>query len=60
MRFSDTETIILMALNSFMTILFLLNFVFIIHNLYKYIYGLKIYRPLIVIFYMLINLSTIC
>ena len=60
MRFSDTETTILMALNSFMTSLFFVNFVFIIHNLYKYIYGLKIYRPLIVIFYMLITLSTIC
>ena len=37
-----------------------MNFIFIMHNLYKYIYGLKIYRTLIVIFYILITLSTAC
>ena len=40
--------------------LFLINLVFILHNMYRYIYGLKIYGSLIVIFYVLILVSTIC
>ena len=60
MQLSDAEKGVLLAINSFIASLFLLNFVFIIHNLYKYIYGLKIYRTLIVVFYFLITLSTIC
>ena len=40
--------------------LFLINLVFILHNMYRYVYGLKIYGSLIVIFYVLILVSTTC
>ena len=60
MQFTETELGILLALNCFITSLFIMNFVFILHNLYKYIYKLKIYRTLIVLFYILITLSTFC
>ena len=36
-----------------------LNLLFILHNIWKYVYGLKMKRPLIVIFYSLMFLTTV-
>ena len=35
-------------------IFFIITFGMIVHNLYKYIYKLKLYRPLIMVFYLFI------
>ena len=40
-------------------VLFLINLGFILHNIIKYIFGLRILRPLIVAFYALISTMTL-
>ena len=60
MQFSVKELWILGTINSSMILLFSINLLFIMHNLYKYIYCLKIYRALIILFYCLVTVSTIC
>ena len=59
MKLSDSQVETLRIINIVIFLLFLFILGFILHNLYRYIYGLKIYRPLIVIFYGLIFIDTI-
>ena len=59
MKLSDSQVETLRIINIVITVLFLFILGFILHNLYRYIYGLKIYRPLIVIFYTLIFIDVI-
>ena len=40
-------------------VLTVFNLLFIIHNIYKYVFGLKMQKPLIVTFYVLILLGTV-
>ena len=43
----------------FYTFLFGMNLLFIVHNIYKYIYGLRMKQTLILTFYSLLLLSTV-
>ena len=60
MRFSLQQIAALRGLNIIVASLFLLNLAFIVHNICRYIVGLKIHRTLIVLFYALILVSTVC
>ena len=58
MELNSNQVLTLRLINSLVSGLFLANLAFIIHNLYRYVYGLKIYRSLVVVFYVLIFIST--
>ena len=55
---NSNQVLTLRLINAITAGLFLLNLVFIIHNIFRYVYGLKIYRSLVMIFYVLIVIST--
>ena len=59
MKLTDTEVTNLRIISFLNTILFVTTLGFIIHNLYRYIIKLKIFRPLIVLFYVFLLLSMI-
>ena len=58
MNLNDEEKFTLRAINCLTASLFTVNLAFLLHNAVRYIYRLKIYRPLIIIFYILIFIST--
>ena len=57
--YTDQQLLALKSINIVMTVLFIVNLAFILHNLFRYIIGLKIWRPLIVIFYAFILITTV-
>ena len=57
--YTDQQLLALKTINIVIIVLFLVNLAFILHNLLRYIVGLKIWRPLIVIFYALIFMTTV-
>ena len=59
MKLSDAEVRNLRIICFLNTILFVTTLCFVIHNLYRYIIKLKIFRPLIVLFYVFLLLSMI-
>ena len=58
MELSEVQTTSLMIINIFICLFFLINLVFITHNVFRYIIRLKIFSSLIVSFYVLLTIST--
>ena len=59
MTFSKEQAHTLQLINGTILLSFLFNLAFIAHNLYRYIFRLKIYRPLILMFYGFVLLATL-
>ena len=59
MTFNNTQTQIARAVFIIYEVLFILNLAFIMHNVYKFVIGLQMKRPLIITFYILIFLGTV-
>ena len=59
MEYSSNQIRLMQIASVVLVLVFVLNLVHIVYNIYKYVYGLKMNKTLIIVFYTLISVATL-